>query len=99
MFPYWYRWQRVKSARIITLQTHTHVLKSVPAPAPAIRHGHETTPVTAIRGYPHTRRHARVPANFRKSSTHYISTADKHHLFKKINKSEQTNELISYMNT
>jgi hypothetical protein len=61
------------------------------------RHGHEMTPVTAIRGYPHTRGHTRVPASFRKSSTHYISTANKHHLFKKINKSEQINELVSYM--
>jgi hypothetical protein len=49
--------------------------------------------------YPHTRGHTRVPASFRKLSTHYISTANKHHLFKKINKYEHINELVSYMNT
>jgi hypothetical protein len=59
---------------------------------------HETTPVTAIRGYSHTRGRARVPASFRKPSTHYISTTDKYHLFKKTNKSKQTNKLVSYMN-
>jgi hypothetical protein len=49
-----------------------------------------------ISTYPRARPYT---ASFRKSSTHYISTADKHHLFKETNKFEQTNELVSYMNT
>jgi hypothetical protein len=47
------------------------------------------------RNPPRARGHARVPANFRKSSTRYISTASKHHLFNGINKSEQINKLVS----